>query len=101
MKKTDVSKLAKKIHSEYCMDTQTAYRKALQTVKSCPAALYPNLCEWAEERPLTDIYVGKYSLPMILSIWQSRDFLHALKVMTELYEGHTEAAEIQIWRMRR
>lgn len=37
MKKTDVSKLAKKIHSEYCMDTQTAYRKALQTVKSCPA----------------------------------------------------------------
>lgn len=50
---------------------------------------------------MTDIYVGKYSLPMILAIWQSRDFLHALEVMTELYEGHTEAAEIQIWRMRR
>ena len=52
-------------------------------------------------RTLTDIYIGKYSLPMILAIWDSKDFLSAWEVMTELAEGEIETAEMRIWNMRR
>ena len=96
-----ISKLTNKICKEYGLDADTARSKAQQITKGCPQALWPNLCEWSEERPLSDIYVGKYTLPMILAIWNSKDFLRALEVMKELCEGKTETAELKIWEMRR
>jgi len=38
---------------------------------------------------------------MILAIWDSKDFLSAWEVMTELAEGEIETAEMRIWNMRR
>lgn len=101
MKTCDVTKLADRIRQEYGFAGEVAYNKAVQTLKECPAALYPNVQEWSEKQELTDIYVGKYSLPMLLVIWNSRDFLKALEVMTELTEGNVETAEMKIWNMRR
>ena len=73
----------------------------MQTLEGCPVELAQNVEEWAKGQKLTDIYIGKYSLPMILAIWNNRDFLKALEVMTELAKGNTEIAELRIWNMRR
>ena len=101
MRTCHVTKLADRIRQEYGLAKEAAHNKAIQTLKACPVALYPNVQEWSEEQALTDIYVGKYSLPMILAIWNSRDFLKALEVLTELSEGNVETAEMKIWNMRR
>lgn len=101
MKACDVTKLTDRIAQEYGLAREAAHDKAVQTLMKCPAALTRNVQEWSEKLALTDIYVGKYSLPMILAIWNSKDFLRALGVMTELSEGNVETAEMKIWNMRR
>ncbi len=101
MKACDVKKLADRICQEYGLVGETAHNKALQTLEMCPSALTQNVQEWSEHQALTDIFIGKYSLPMVLAIWNSRDFLRALEVMTELSRGNVEAAELKIWNMRR
>ncbi|MGI6095701.1 MAG: hypothetical protein ACOYBL_09750 [Lachnospiraceae bacterium] len=101
MKACDATKLTDRIRQEYGVTKEDAHSKAIQVLKDCPAALYQNVQEWSEKQALTDIYVGKYSLPMILAIWNSRDFLRALEVMAELSEGKVEIAERKIWNMRR
>lgn len=54
------------------------------------------ICEWVNDIPLTDIFVGKYSMQMILAIWKSTQFLRALEMMKELLEGLTEKVEFVI-----
>lgn len=70
-------------------------------MKNCPVVLAKNLEEWSKGQKLTNIYIGKYTLPMILAIWNSKDFLNALEVMDELEKGNVETAELRIWNMRR
>lgn len=66
-------------------------------MKNCPVVLAKNLEEWSKGQKLTNIYIGKYTLPMILAIWNSKDFLNALEVMDELEKGNVETAELRIW----
>lgn len=97
----DVQKLEEKIHIEYHMSMEAAHERALQVEKRCPKQLYINVYQWIKGDEISDIYIGKYSLPMILDIWKSNDFLRALEVMCELSQGDTEKAELKIWEMRR
>ena len=101
MKAQAISKLIGRICLEYGFTQEAAKKKALQVLERCPAALLRNVEEWADGQKLTDIFIGKYSLPMILAIWNSKDFLRALEVMAELDEGSIETAELRIWNMRR
>lgn len=101
MKACDAAKLAKRIRQEYGLSQEEAHKKAAQMLKECPALLTQNVEEWSEGQMLTDIYIGRYSLPMILAIWNSSDFLRALEVMNELASGNAETAELKIWAMRR
>lgn len=101
MQKYDMEKLVNRICYEYGIDKENAYNKALQIKESCPPVLFQNVQEWSEHQILTDIYIGKYSLPMIMSIWNNRDFLKAMEVMNELSDGKIETAELKIWNMRR
>jgi hypothetical protein len=93
--------IAQKIKEQYGLNDTEATLRAEKVLRECPQVLMENVREWVEEKPLTDIYVGKYSLPMILTIWNSRDFLRALEVLNELQEGNVESAELKIWEMRR
>ena len=93
--------LTEKIIKQYKLNVADAVLRAEMVMKKCPQILMKNVCEWVRNMPLTDVYVGEYSLPMILSIWNNSDFLRALEVMEELLEGHTEMAELKIWEMRR
>lgn len=93
--------LAIKIQEEYGLEESNAQSKAAEILDRCPAQLRPNVYEWTEGRPLSDIFIEKYSIPMILSIWRSSDFLRALDVITELLQGDSDKAVRQIWRMRR
>lgn len=90
-----------KIQEEYGLGESNAQSKAAEILDRCPVQLRPNVYEWTEGRPLSDIFIEKYSIPMILSIWRSNDFLGALDVITELFQGDADKAERQIWRMRR
>lgn len=101
MKSHDVTQLAERIRLEYGFTQEAAQDRAMQTLGNCPPGLAQNVEEWAKGQKLTDIYIGQYSLPMILAIWKSRDLLKAMEVMTELAKGNTEIAELQIWNMRR
>ena len=93
--------LAIRIQEEYGLRESNAQIKAAEILDRCPVQLRPNVYEWMEGRPLSDIFIEKYSIPMILSIWRSNDFLGALDVITELSQGDVDKAERQIWRMRR
>ena len=85
---TDISQeLQSKIREAYGLEPQEAAEKAASLLLTCPPPLRPNLSEWAEGKPLSDIFVGRYSLPMVLSLWHSRDFLRAAGVMSELWQG--------------
>lgn len=101
MKICDVKGLVDRICQEYGVTQKTAQDKAEQIVKNCPAVLAQNVEEWSKGQKLTDIYIGKYTLPMILTIWNSKDFLNALEVMSELEKGNVETAEVRIWNLRR
>lgn len=101
MRTRDVTQLTDRICLEYGSTQEAARDKAIQVLENCPPALAQNVEEWAKGQKLTDIYIGQYSLPMILAIWKNRDFLKAMEVMTELAEGSTEIAELKIWNMRR
>lgn len=101
MKIHDITQLTDRIRLEYGFTQRAAQDRALQALENCPPALAQNLEEWAKGQKLTDIYIGQYSLPLILAIWKNRDFLKAMEVMTELAKGNTEIAELKIWNMRR
>ena len=93
MKQVDAQKLAAKIKTEYGISEQAAFEKAAQIQQDCPEQLAQNVCEWVEDRPLTDIFVDGYSLPMILYIWGNRDFLRAFHLMQMVVNGETKQAE--------
>lgn len=101
MKARNVTQLTERIRLEYGFAQETAQDRAMQALENCPSVLAQNIEEWVTGQKLTDIYIGEYSLPIILAIWKSRDFLKALEVMTNLAKGNTETAELQIWNMRR
>lgn len=101
MKTCDVTRLAERIRQGYGFTQETAQDKAMQVLEGCPVVLAQNVEEWSKGQKLTDIYIGKYSLPMILAIWNSKDFLSALEVMTELAKGNVAIAELRIWNMWR
>lgn len=101
MKTHNITQLTDRIRREYGFTQEVAQVRAVQTLENCPPELAQNLEEWAKEQKLTDIYIGQYSLPMILAIWKNRDFLKAMEVMTELAKGNTKIAELKIWNMRR
>ena len=93
--------LADKIRQSYKLDEDNAVDKAKEVLQNCPQQLMENVFEWVSGSELSDVFIGRYSLPMILSIWNSSDFLRALAVMEELKNGETDTAERKIWQMRR
>lgn len=101
MRTRDVTQLIDRIRLEYGFTPEASKDRAMQVMENCPPALAQNVEEWAKGQKLTDIYIGQYSLPMILAIWKNRDYLKAMEVMAELAKGNTEIAELKIWNMRR
>ncbi len=101
MKIPDATELTDRIRLEYGFTQEAARARAMEALEKCPPVLAQNVEEWAKGEKLTDIYIGQYSMPMILAIWKSRDFLKALEAMSELAKGNTEIAELKIWNMRR
>lgn len=94
-------KLTERICREYCIDQCNAQAKTSELCLKCPDLLKKNLYQWACEEQLEDIYVGKYSVPMVMAIWGNSDFLSAVEVVTEYLTGDQDIAERRIWQMRR
>lgn len=94
-------KLEERICREYYLDRRNAQIKASELCLKCPDLLKQNLYQWACEEQLKDIYVGKYSVPMVMAIWGNSDFLGAVEVVIEFLIGDQDIAERRIWQMRR
>ena len=73
---------------------------AERILEKLPEKLLPNIDEWSRGLSLSDIYIGDYSLPMILAIWKNNDFISAVEVMIEM-EKNPDKAVRRIWNMRR
>ena len=91
---------AKKIEEAYWMSPDKAQKQAEEVLARLPDCLIPNIREWIQGTILTDICIQDYSIPMILALWDSQDFLGAVQVMAELEENPAEALR-KIWNMRR
>lgn len=91
---------AKKIEEAYWMSPDKAQEYAREVLMRLPKCLLPNIYEWIRGDVLTDICIREYSIPMILAIWDSKDFLGAARVMAEL-EENLDLALKKIWNMRR
>ena len=92
--------LTEKLQTEYGMAKGTAAQNARELLKETPNCLIPNIDEWCRGDPLSDIYICEYSIPMVLSLWNSKDFFLALRVLCELEKNYDDAVT-KIWRMRR
>ena len=65
--------------------------------QSCPAPLQKNLEQWASGQPLSEIRIGRYSIPMIMAIWGQPDFSGALDVLTEYLTGDRDVWIAVAW----
>ena len=92
----DVQKLEEKIHIEYHISMEAAHERTLQVEKRCPKQLYINVYQWIKGDEISDIYIGKYSLPMILDIWKNSgmSMLLILAGLQNVDQGLLEAASI-------
>jgi hypothetical protein len=93
--------LVNKIEQDYGIDKISASSIAKKTMEETPEKFYQNICEWIEERELTEIYARKYSVKMIMTLWKRQDFLEALSIVSEIETGDAGTAELRIWNMRR
>lgn len=100
MKQELQQNFAKKIEEAYLMSPDKARKYAKEVLTHLPDCLLPNIHEWIRGDALTDICIREYSIPMILAIWDSKDFLGAARVMAELEEDPDRALK-KIWNMRR
>ena len=50
---------------------------------------------------MTEISIDGYSIPMIMELWHSPDFLGAMEVLAEYLTGDHDRAKRRIWRTRR
>ena len=87
------AKLAERISREYFLSEDAAKKQAQEAVQHCPDLLQKNL--------LTEISIDGYSVPMLLALWHSPDFLGAMEVLAEYLTGDRDKAERRIWRTRR
>lgn len=82
------------------MDEKYVVHYAEALLKNLDARLIPNLREWVDGKPITDIWIGKYCVNAILSIRGDTDFLSALEAM-DTYLRDEEAGIALIWRAKR
>lgn len=100
MKKSRIDKFQEKIQEFYGLDPDAALYTAGKVMYALPKKLLSNVDEWCEGKELSIIRIGDYSVPMILAMWKSDDFISALNCMIEL-ERNPEAGKLLVWRMRR
>lgn len=98
MKQNLQQDFAKKIEGAYWMSPDKAQRQAKEILLRLPECLLPNIHEWIQGTALTDICIREYSIPMILAIWNSQDFLGAARVISELAKNPERAPESAVLR---
>lgn len=97
MKKPEKDRLARAIEQQYGFRRELALQHAERVLAQTPEVLWPNIEEWMEGKELSEIRIGQYTVPMILHIRSSRDFLDALAAITD-YSRDPALGENRIWR---
>ncbi len=96
-----LEKLVRQVQKTYGFPESLAGYHAENLLQKLPKQLLVNVDEWCAGEELTDVCVGKYSIPMILKIWNdSSDFLAAANALIE-YVANPDRGERMIWRTRR
>lgn len=92
--------LSEKIRAVYGLNQDSAFKNAGKLLEALPDCLLPNIREWIKGETLSDIRVRGYSIPMVLVLWKSGDFLSAALAVAELERDYDRTVR-QIWNMRR
>lgn len=95
---TDEAALADAIEKEFpSMEKAFCERYAKKVIAETDECLEENLNQWMRNEPLSEIWIGKYCIGMVLSIRGNRNFLDALDALN-LYALDPAAGERRIWR---
>ena len=93
-----------KAMEEYCgYSNKLAAFAADHLLTTMSDVLLPNLYEWLKGEPISDLRVGKYSIYVIMKIWnlnEKKEFPLAAETMS-LYIREPRSGERRIWRMWR
>ena len=100
MKKIRIYKFQEKIQDVYGMDADAALYTAGKIMYDLPKKLLPNIDEWCSGRKLSEITIEGFSIPLILDLWQSNDFISAVNCMIEL-DKDPDNGKRKVWRMQR
>ena len=100
MEKIRIYKFQDKIQDFYGMDADAALYTAGKIMYDLPKILLPNIDEWCAGKKLTEISIEGFSIPFILDLWKSHDFISALNCMIELHKD-PDNGKRKIWRMQR
>ena len=99
MQRIDKEKFQQKLQESYGFSRQIANVTVNGYLPAIPEEVIPNVIEWYEDQPLSDLRVEGFSIPMIFAYWNNQDFLLALGCMMELKRNPDEAKRM-IWRMK-
>ena len=96
MDRIDKERFQNKIQECYGFNSSLARGTVEQFWGKIPEELAVNIVEWYEGRPLSDIRIDGFSIPMILTYWNNQDFMLALNNMMIL-KRNPEGAKRLIW----
>ena len=99
--KVDKKKLVEAIMGHNPLaDEHYANYMAERIIKEGDDRLEQNLAEWMQEKPISDLWIGKYCINAIMSLRGDEDFLDAFLTMS-LYLRDEEAGVMRIWRTKK
>lgn len=101
LKNTDKNALLDRIREEYPVFNQMQYERLLaRTIEQTDERLERNVAEWLRGDKLSDIWIGRYCVNMVMQIQGGTDFLWALDVLSR-YAIDPAVGERLIWRSKR
>lgn len=74
-------------------------KKIVDRLLACDEILAPNILEWVENKPISDIWVrDKYCVNAVMEMRSSKDFISAIIALDDYLKD--ESAEYALWQMR-
>lgn len=100
LRRTDEKALADAIREAFpAMDAALCADRARRVIAKTDERLEDNVGQWMRGEPLSEIWIGRYCVGMVMAIRGDNCFLEALEALS-LYGSNPSSGERRIWRTR-
>lgn len=100
LRRTDEQALTDAIKDAFpSMEAALCADRARSIIEKTDERLEENVGQWMRKEPLSEIWIGRYCVGMVMSIRGDNSFLEALEALS-LYGSNPSAGERRIWRTR-